>query len=203
MANRRDILALIAASAAFHGAASAETRVDLRDVQKSRNSGWGSGAGDGQQSVDAVMAEAEAFLLQFLDPAQDHAALTASLEPTAAEIARIFKAPLANSLTEGYGEMFAELRAAGEAIGGKPAQTELLLWGARLSDIRAGGPAMADFPGGYRELAGHVTDGGGFDPVVIRWKFVEPGAETGMAFDGLWKLDGRWVLMPKPWRALD
>jgi hypothetical protein len=35
---------------------------------------------------------------------------------------------------------------------------------------------------------------------VYRWKFTKPGETLGMAFDGLYQINGRWVLMPKPWR---
>ena len=33
--------------------------------------------------------------------------------------------------------------------------------------------------------------------------FVEPGESLGLAFDGLIFVNGRWVLMPKPWRVLE
>ena len=35
---------------------------------------------------------------------------------------------------------------------------------------------------------------------IYRFKFVQPGKNIGMAFDGLVKVNGRWVIFPKPWR---
>jgi len=38
---------------------------------------------------------------------------------------------------------------------------------------------------------------------IVRFKFVEKGETSGLAFDGLVYVDGRWTLLPKPWRSLD
>jgi hypothetical protein len=37
---------------------------------------------------------------------------------------------------------------------------------------------------------------------IYRFKFVEPGKDLGMAFDGLIYVNGHWRIFPKPWRAL-
>ena len=36
---------------------------------------------------------------------------------------------------------------------------------------------------------------------VYRFKFVEPGEDLGMAFDGLVNVNGHWRIFPKPWRV--
>jgi hypothetical protein len=38
---------------------------------------------------------------------------------------------------------------------------------------------------------------------LYRFRFVEPGKEQGNAYDALSYVNGHWVLIPKPWRALD
>lgn len=38
--------------------------------------------------------------------------------------------------------------------------------------------------------------------VFYRFKFVEPGKELGISFDGLVFVNGRFVIFPKPWRML-
>jgi hypothetical protein len=57
---------------------------------------------------------------------------------------------------------------------------------------------LNEFPGGYKDVLAHMKPG----IPIVRFKFVEPGKRLGMAFDGLVHVNGRWVLMPRPWRAL-
>ena len=42
-----------------------------------------------------------------------------------------------------------------------------------------------------------------FKSQFSRFKFVTKGQTAGLAFDGLIYVNNRWVLMPKPWRALN
>jgi len=67
------------------------------------------------------------------------------------------------------------------------------------TEIMVGGPALSELPGGYVQKIGHFKKGVEF----YRFKYVEPGKESGMAFDGLAKVDGRWIFIPKAWRAFD
>lgn len=140
-------------------------------------------------------AHARAFLHQFLTPSADRAAMTAQMRPTEAEIRAVYAAPLADRLIAAYAEMFKP----GVAIGPNPGQTEVLLWGSTTDALRAGAPALADFPGGYKEVQGFLQ---GSHP-IFRFKFVEPGEQLGMAFDGLIFINNRYVLMPKPWRVMN
>ena len=55
-----------------------------------------------------------------------------------------------------------------------------------------------NWPGGYRKLEGKVQPG----LVWHAWKFVEPGETSGLAFDALTRIDGRFVWFPKPFRAV-
>ncbi|MEO0751927.1 MAG: hypothetical protein AAFY25_08990 [Pseudomonadota bacterium] len=139
-------------------------------------------------------AHARAFLHQFLDQGADRVALTAGMRPTEDEIRAVYTAPLADALVGMYREMFKP----GVAIGPNPGQTEVLLWGSTTDGLRAGVPELADFPGGYKEVRAMMQ--GGFP--IYRFKFVEPGQRSGMAFDGLIFINNRYVLMPKPWRAM-
>lgn len=139
-------------------------------------------------------AHARAFLHQFLDAAVDRVALTAALQPTEAEIRAVYTAPLADALVANYAQIYQP----GLAIGPNPGQTEILLWGSSTDALRAGAPALADFPGGYKEVRGALQ--GSFP--IFRFKFVEPGEPQGMAFDGLIYINERYVLMPKPWRGM-
>mgnify|MGYP007134684063 CR=1 FL=1 len=82
-------------------------------------------------------------------------------------------------------------------VGPKEGQTELLLWSATTDELKKGTGNASKFPGGYQKAVNHLKPG----LMVCRWKFVAPGKTLGMAFDGLYNINGRWVLMPKPWRV--
>ena len=82
-----------------------------------------------------------------------------------------------------------------EGIGGSPSQTEVLV-GSGTTDAMKAGTEM-EMAGGYSQEAGHFRDG------LTFWKvsYVEPGKESGMRFDPFIHVNGRWVVVPKVWRA--
>lgn len=139
-------------------------------------------------------ANAQQFLKQFLEPTADRVALTASLRPSEAEIRAVYAAPLADALVAMYNDMYQP----GIQIGPKEGQSQLLVWHGTTNSLRDGDPVLEDFPGGYGEVRQYMQG----EYPIVRFKFVKPGESLGMAFDGLVHINGRWVLMPKPWRAL-
>ena len=60
-------------------------------------------------------------------------------------------------------------------------------------------PSEANFPGGYQQVGPHLKPG----LIWYRWRYTEPGKDSGMAYDGLVHVNGHWVWTPKPWRALE
>lgn len=68
----------------------------------------------------------------------------------------------------------------------------------RAVDFGSEGPASAGFPGGYRLIADRLAP----DKIWVSWQLVSHGETTGMQFDGLVYLDGRFAWFPKPWRVL-
>ena len=76
--------------------------------------------------------------------------------------------------------------------------TRVQLVVARAADLGAGGPAASGFPGGYQQLADRLAP----DELWVSWQLIAPGETTGVQFDGLVYLDGRFAWFPKPWRAL-
>ena len=139
-------------------------------------------------------ANAELFLRQFLAADADRVSLTAALRPTEADIRAVYAPELADKLVPMYGSMFTP----GAHIGPNEGQTQLLVWRGTTGSLKRGDPVLKDFPGGYGDVRQYLL---GEHPIV-RFKFVKPGESLGMAFDGLVHVHGRWVLMPKPWRAL-
>lgn len=144
--------------------------------------------------VPGSAEDARARLSQFLQPGADLAALTAALKPSAEEIGLVYREPLATALVAGYEEAYAP----GAAFGPKPGQSELLVTTTTTDALIAGDPVLDEFPGGYAQVTGLMAPG--FP--IVRFKFVEPGATEGMAFDGLIYVNDHWVMMPKPWRGL-
>ena len=138
-------------------------------------------------------ADGKALLRKFLDPKADRAALTWALKPTDADVKAVYGEPLGSKLAAFYAQMFKP----GTAIGPKDGQTELLYVYATTAQIKAGAPVAGEFPGGYAKVAQYMIK----DVPIVRFKFVKPGETTGMAFDGLMYVNGRWVFMPKPWNA--
>ena len=69
----------------------------------------------------------------------------------------------------------------------KPNQTE----------IKVTGPDFKDLAGGYSQQRKHFKEG----VKIYGFKYVEPGKELGMSFDGLFQVEGKWVFIPKAWRA--
>jgi hypothetical protein len=139
-------------------------------------------------------AEGKALLLKFLDPKADRAALTMQLKPSDFDVKAVYGEPLGSKLAEAYGRQFVP----GVAIGPNEGQTELLYTYTTTGQIKAGAPVANEFPGGYTKVAEYIVK----DVPIVRFKFVKPGETMGMAFDGLIHVNGRWVLMPKPWNAL-
>lgn len=138
---------------------------------------------------------ARALLAAFTAPGANTTALSAALRPTAADYAAVFTADAATKAEQTYAPAWD----AGQMhIAPKEGQTEVQLNSATTDQIKAGDPAAQEFPGGYAEIGAQLQPG----VTLYRFKFVEPGKDLGMAFDGLAHVNGRWVIFPKPWRAL-
>ncbi len=150
-----------------------------------------------QPATDDATAVTEpalrSFLGRFLQPGADTRALTLQLRPTRADLDLIFKPDLADGAAGIVDKVFARGQ-----IAPKPGQTELLIFIASTDDIINRTPALRKLPGGYKRVGDKVNPG----IPVVRFKFVRPGEKLGMAFDLLYRVNGRWVLVPQIWRLL-
>jgi hypothetical protein len=63
-----------------------------------------------------------------------------------------------------------------------------------------GGPneLSRHFPEGYRALAQYLRS----DRIWFTWQYLQPGAESGVRYDGVVRLDDRLVWFPRPYRVL-
>lgn len=62
--------------------------------------------------------------------------------------------------------------------------------------LRGPNEASVHFPGGYREIAGWLLP----ERSWVCWRYRGKGTERGVLYDGLVRVQGRWIWIPKPWR---
>lgn len=135
---------------------------------------------------------ARAVAAQFLAAAPgDKKEALAKLRPTAADYRAAYREPLAGRLEEAQKSLWDS----GQGLSGRPNQTEVIITFARTDDLIDGKPVLGEFPGGYKDITSQMIRG----VPIVRFKLVEPGKTAGIAVDGLMHVNGRWVLIPKPW----
>jgi plasmid stability protein len=152
-------------------------------------------AGIGTGSGSSLEAEAQQIVRRFLAPDADPAALTAALRPSAEDIRAVYGEPLASRLAAASEALFR----AGGAVGPKLGHDDVVIVLTTTARLKAEGPGGSGFPGGYARVGAAIIA----DVPIARFTFVKKGETRGMAFDGLIRVNGRWVLIPKPWRALE
>jgi len=141
-------------------------------------------------------ASAKAFLEQFLKPDAKHAELTKSMRPSTADYKAMFDEATAPKIEAAQAKEWDSGKA---VIQPKAKQTEVKVFGATGADIAAGKGNAGQFPGGYKKVGEHLLP----TQMYFTFKFVQPGQDKGMEFDGLAFVNGHWVIAFKPWRALE
>jgi len=148
------------------------------------------------QAASGDEAGARALLMKFLAPGADYPALSKPLRPATADYGALFDAETAAKLGPQYDQHWDKEPM---VIAPKAGQTELKLVAATTEDLRADKGNAGEFPGGWKRVAPHLKP----HQTWYRFKFVKPGEDLGMAFDGLTFVNGHWVMTPKPWHGLD
>ncbi|MDB4957904.1 MAG: hypothetical protein JWO36_5473 [Myxococcales bacterium] len=142
--------------------------------------------------LNRIKREASAFLLPLGSATPE--AIAAALAPRDSDYAAVFAGAAAAQARKGY-EAFWKTPPRGLA---KPGQTEVVAFALQADALTTDNEFSREFPGGYRKIAARLNP----DNVWVSFKFVVPGQTTGMAYDGLVLLAGRWAWFPKPWRVL-
>ena len=159
------------------------------------NSAAGGSPAAASKSYPGTDDGAKALLDEFVKPGADAAALSKPLRPSKADYDAVFEPDLAAKANAAYTPAWD----AGEmVVAPKPGQTQVLLSSATSEDLKAWTGGADAFPGGWKDVGAHLKPGVKF----YRFKFVEPGSDTGMAYDGLAHVNGNWRIFPKPWRLL-
>jgi hypothetical protein len=138
--------------------------------------------------------DAARLLSRFIDSklASERLSNTQLLRPREEDYARIFVEAVAATARENYERLWTNI----PPIQGKATQSVVLAW-ICLSGHFAG-PDGKRFPGGYQKILDRMKP----DIPWVSWKFVAPGQVHGMAYDGLVRIDDRWVWFPKPWKFI-
>lgn len=138
---------------------------------------------------------AKALVSEFLKPGIDGQAMSAALRPADEDYEAAYGKELGPRLRQ---RDKISWDSGSVLIRAKTGQTQVLMWRATGEDIaKRAVPVSRFFPGGYEEVREQVQPG----VTVYRFKFVKPGATLGIAWDGLIYVNGRWSLIPKPWRT--
>lgn len=142
---------------------------------------------------------ARALIGEFMKPGADLKKLTAELRPTKED----YRSFYADQATADRAETFFDkLWNSGDAVvAPKEGQTEMKLYSATVEELKNEEGEYAEFPTGLQALA----SGDNLKPgqTIYAFKFVKPGESTGMAFEGLTHINGRWRLFPKAWRFME
>lgn len=120
--------------------------------------------------------------------------LIEELRPRKEDFARVFIGEAA----ERAQLVYAGLYAAPRPIEHEPQQTTLRLFLATAVELRDQGPQALSFPGGYKDIVEFLQP----DTLWVHWKYTAPHTASGIAYDGLVRIDDRWVWFPKPYRFL-
>ena len=138
---------------------------------------------------------AKALLAEFVKPGADHAALSKALRPSKADYDAVFMPELAAKADTVYGPAW---DGGQMVVAPKEGQTQVLTSSATSEELKGWTGGAAEFPGGWKDVGAQLKPGVKF----YRFKFVEPGKDLGMAYDGLAYVNGNWRIFPKPWRVV-
>jgi hypothetical protein len=178
-----------AGGGATNGAATNTASTNAASAPTARTAG-----GSTASSHPATEDGAKALLAEFVKPGADHAALSKNLRPSKDDYAAVFEPELAAKAEAVYGPAW---DGGAMVIAPKSGQTEIKVFSATSDELKSWTGNAAEFPGGYKDVAAQLKPG----VKIYRFKFVEPGQDLGMAYDGLVSVNGNWRIFPKPWRV--
>jgi hypothetical protein len=145
------------------------------------------------QNAIAILKEQLTPLLLALGQDRD-GSLAAQLRPRAEDYAKAFLPPHVDAARSAFEAIWAEAPRINTALPGSQLKLNIAPAGMLAYDNEL----SRHFPGGYRSVAPLLNP----HRVWAAWKFIPPGKDAGMAYDGLVWLDDHWAWFPKPYRAL-
>jgi hypothetical protein len=138
------------------------------------------------RSASGTQADAERLLAEFTKPGADPGKLTVALEPTAAELALIFDQSVLAAVGDHVEKLY---RGMGDGLELKEVRDVRCF---SSDDIKAWTKDVErSLPGGYRRVGPKLKPG----LTLCRFK-------GRLSYDSLVFVAGRWVFVPKPFRAI-
>ncbi|TLD68777.1 hypothetical protein FEM03_20805 [Phragmitibacter flavus] len=142
--------------------------------------------GGGSPTVTATAGNVRDEVRQIAEQLRENLGNAVQYRPSTSQInaisATLNDAELLRAYVE---EVYTQIPSTGPAA--KPGQNEILVEG----------PDLKDLPGGYTQKIKHFRPG----TDIYRFKYVAPGQDIGMSYDGLIKVKDQWIFIPKAWRA--
>ena len=75
---------------------------------------------------------------------------------------------------------------------------KILIWTASTNDFNDAIGDAIHFPSNFIQIIPYLKDG----TIIHRFKFVKDQFPAGVSFEGLVKVNGKWVIFPKIWKIL-
>jgi hypothetical protein len=123
--------------------------------------------------------------------------LSQSLQPTEKDIKTVFADTIDQRKVKAYiKEVFEEDKF---TVVLRQEHQQLKVWSASVSDFKNNETHAIIFPSAFL----NVVDQFNSELTFHRFKFVAKGNEAGAAYEGLVKINNRWVLFPKIWKAFE
>ena len=139
--------------------------------------------------------QGQRMLENFVASGKSLAEFIKSLEPKEEDIRAVYRDPLATKLIALYKEIYASL----SGLRMNPEHNAVETYFTTTKEL-VNNPEIAKyFPAGYKKVIPYMIG----DHPIASFKFVKLGEDKGFNFSGLIFVNGRWTLMPKPWRGLE
>lgn len=141
--------------------------------------------------LTAITAAAAPILNAIVDAGPE---VIAGLAPTEAACAAAFRADVAPAVADAYDRLWQTPPTVNPGVSRRLIAAHACPAERFVEDD----PHTRAFPGGWRAAAPFLAPG----RVWIRWRYHAPGRTSGLAFDGLTRIDDDWYWFPHPHRVL-
>jgi hypothetical protein len=143
--------------------------------------------------LQALCQQAIPVLAALVGP--DGPAVVESMRPRSDDYPRVFGPAIADAARAAYEELW---RTPPEVDRLASGQLTLRVDAAPAGMLREENELSRRFPGGYRALAPYLRP----DRIWFVWRYLDAGRAAGVRYDGVTRLDDRWVWFPKPYRVV-
>lgn len=76
---------------------------------------------------------------------------------------------------------------------------QVLIWSASTNDFNTATGDAIHFPSNFRQIIPYLKEG----TIIHRFKFVKDKFPAGISFEGLVRVNDKWVIFPKIWKIVE